>query len=141
MRKIKLKNPDFFKRKLSGAPLFSTSVRAGFQNLIEDTIEKRISLDKIFNIQSPSTFIFTVSGDSMVDLGIYEDDLAIVKKTNEVEDGDIVIADVDGAYTIKTYKKKEGAIWLEAANPFYKKIRPKFKLEIFGKVTGLVRKI
>lgn len=136
MRKIKLKKIKKFK----GAPLFLTNIRAGFQNLIEDTVEKRISLDKHFEITSPSTFIFHVSGDSMVDIGIYEGDLAIVKKTNDIKNNDIVIADVDGFYTIKTYRKKGDEIWLEGANSLYKKIKPKFKLEIFGKVIGITRK-
>lgn len=139
MKKLFLK--DIAKYRLEGAPLFLTKMRAGFQNIAEDDIEKRISLDKEFNIKNPSTFVFSVSGDSMINLGIYEGDLVVVKKTTEVESGDIVIANVDGAYTIKTYKNKEGKIWLEAANPSYKEIRPKFKLEIFGKVTGVVRKI
>ncbi len=136
MRKLKLKNI----KKFMGAPLYLTNIRAGFQNLIEDTVEKRISLDKHFDILSPSTFVFHVSGDSMVDIGIYEGDLAIVKKTNDIKNGDIVIADVDGTYTIKTYKERNGEIWLEAANSFYKKIKPKYKLEIFGKVIGITRK-
>lgn len=138
MRKIKLKNIKRFK---FGAPLFRTNIRAGFQNVIDDDIEKRVSLDRIFEIQSPSTFIFRVSGDSMVDFGIYEDDLAIVKKTTDIKNNDIVVANVDGAYTIKIYKEKGGNIWLEGANPMYKNIKPKFKLEIFGKVIGITRKI
>ena len=138
MRKVKLKNIKRFK---FGAPLFRTNIRAGFQNVIDDDIEKRVSLDRIFEIQSPSTFIFRVSGDSMVDFGIYEDDLAIVKKTTDIKNNDIVVANVDGAYTIKIYKEKGGNIWLEGANPMYKNIKPKFKLEIFGKVIGITRKI
>lgn len=138
MRKVKLKNIKRFK---FGAPLFRTNIRAGFQNVVSDDIEKRVSLDRIFEIQSPSTFIFTVSGDSMVDFGIYEGDLAVVKKTTDIKNNDIVIANVDGAYTIKIYKEKNGNIWLEGANPMYKNIKPKFKLEIFGKVIGITRKI
>lgn len=138
MRKVKLKNIKRFK---FGAPLFRTNIRAGFQNVIDDDIEKRVSLDRIFEIQSPSTFIFRVSGDSMVDFGIYEDDLAIVKKTTDIKNNDIVVANVDGAYTIKIYKEKGGNIWLEGASQMYKNIKPKFKLEIFGKVIGITRKI
>lgn len=137
MRTIKLKKIN----RLKGAPLFYTNIRAGFQNIVQDDIEKRISLDREFEILSPSTFVFHVSGDSMVDIGIYEGDMVVVKKTQDVKDGDIVIANVDGAYTIKTYRKKGDIITLEAANPDYKTIKPKFKLEIFGKVTGVTRKI
>ncbi len=138
MRKIKIKN---IKRLKKGAPLFLTHIRAGFQNLIEDTIEKRISLDREFEIQSPSTFVFTVSGDSMIDIGIYEGDFAIVKKTNDIKDKDVVIANVDGAYTIKIYRQNGNSIRLEAANSSYETIKPKYKLEVFGKVIGIARKV
>ncbi len=143
MRKIPLKKLSKTKilNHKKGAPLFISNIRAGFQNLIENDIETRISLDREFDIQSPSTYLFNVSGDSMIELGIYEGDMVVVKKTNDIKDGDIVIADVDGSYTIKTYKKKGDNIWLEAANSLYKNIRPKFKLEVFGKVIGVIRKI
>ena len=58
-----------------------------------------------------------------------------------INDKDIVIANIDGTYTIKIYRIKNDKIWLEAANPDYKNIYPKFKLDIFGKVTGITRKI
>lgn len=141
MRKLLLKNIKKYKSLFKGAPLFSTSIRAGFQNLIEDDIEKRISLDKEFEIFSPSTFVFHISGDSMINMGIYEGDLAVVKKTSEINDKDIVIANIDGAYTIKIYRKKADKVWLEAANDEYKNIYPKYKLDIFGKVIGVTRKI
>lgn len=136
-----MKNIKKYKSLYKGAPLFSTSIRAGFQNLIEDDIEKRISLDKEFEIFSPSTFVFHISGDSMINMGIYEGDLAVVKKTSEINDKDIVIANIDGAYTIKIYRKKADKVWLEAANDEYKNIYPKYKLDIFGKVIGVTRKI
>ena len=141
MRKLLLKKIKKYKSLYKGAPLFSTSIRAGFQNLIEDDIEKRISLDKEFEIFSPSTFVFHISGDSMINMGIYEGDLAVVKKTSEINDKDIVIANIDGAYTIKIYRKKADKVWLEAANDEYKNIYPKYKLDIFGKVIGVTRKI
>ena len=50
--------------------------------------------------------MFTVSGDSMVDLGIYDGDQVIIKKTNTARNGDIVIAYIDGGYTLKTYRNK-----------------------------------
>lgn len=135
MRKIKLKN---IRR---GAPLFRTHVRAGFQHIIDNEPERRISLDREFEILSPSTFVFHVSGDSMVDVGIYEDDMVIVKKTQDIKDKDIVIANVDNTYTIKFYRNKNNKIYLEPANSNYGIIKPKFKLEIFGKVIGVTRKI
>lgn len=129
-------NPDMF-----GAILFDCPVRAGFPSPAEDSIEKRVSLDVMFNIDSPSTFLFKVSGDSMVDLGIYEGDMVIVKRCSAASDGDVILACVDGEYTLKTFRKKSGKVFLEAANKKYPVIIPQRELTIFGIVTGVVREV
>ena len=129
-------NPDHL-----GAVLFSTPVKAGFPAPAEDYIDKRISLDERFKIDSPSTFLFTVSGDSMVDLGIFESDMVIIKKCLEAKNGDIVLACVDGEFTLKTYRKKNFEVYLEPANQNYPIIKAKDTLTIFGVVTGVVRDI
>jgi len=129
-------NPSMF-----GAVLFASSVRAGFAQALDDFSDERISLDEVFEIDNPSTYLFKVSGDSMVDLGIYDGDTVIVKKCREAQSGDVVLACVDGEFTLKTYKKTKDDVWLEPANANYPNIRPKVSLSIFGKVMGLTRKI
>jgi SOS regulatory protein LexA len=128
-------NPDLF-----GAVMFSTPVRAGFPSPAEDAVEKRVSLDSEFCIDSPSTFIFAVKGDSMIDVGIFEGDMVIVKKKSDPKNGDIVLASVDGEYTLKIFRKKGNDVYLEPANKNYEIIRAKDSMEIFGVVTGSVRK-
>ena len=76
----------------------------------------------------------------MIELGIYEGDKVIVEKTNTAKDGDIVVAFIDGGYTLKTYRNKKGEIWLEPANENYPNLYPKEQLIIFGKAQGIVRK-
>jgi repressor LexA len=139
---IQEKNGHFYiSKELFGAILFSSSVKAGFASVAEDYVEKRVSLDDSFDINNPSTFLFTVSGDSMIDLGIYEGDRVIVKKTNSARDGEIVIAYIDGGYTLKTYRNKQGKVWLEPANANYPNLYPKEQLTIFGVAQGIVRKL
>lgn len=139
---IQEKNNHFYINKdLFGAVLFSSAVKAGFASVAEDSIEKRVSLDESFEIDSPSTFLFTVSGDSMIDLGIFEGDKVIVKKTNTARDGEIVIAYIDDGYTLKTYRNKQGKVWLEPANANYPNLYPKEQLIIFGVAQGIVRKL
>lgn len=139
---IKEKNNKFFiNPEQLGAVLFSSPVKAGFPSIAEDYIEKRISLDEDFLINSPSTFMFDVSGDSMIDLGILEGDRVIVRKTPEAKDGDIVLACVDNEFTLKTYRKKDTDVYLEPANKNYDIIRPERSLTIFGVVTGVVRNL
>ena len=128
-------------KELFGAIEFSSTVKAGFASVAEDAIEKRLSLDEAFEIDSPSTFIFTVSGDSMIDLGIFEGDKVVVRKSSEARNGDVVIAYIDGGFTLKTYRKKDNKVWLEPANSNYPNIYPKEKLEIFGVAQGIVRKL
>lgn len=139
---IREKNNRFYiNKEMFGAVLFTSSVRAGFASVAEDSIEKRMSLDESFEINSPSTFLFTVAGDSMVDLGIFEADKVIITKCTEARDGDVVLAFIDGGYTLKTYRNRNGEIYLEPANSSYPIIRPKEQLSIFGVAKGIVRKL
>ncbi len=127
-------NPDHF-----GAVLFSSAVRAGFASVGEEYIEKRVSLDESFDLDSPSTFMFTVSGDSMVNAGIFDGDKVIIKKTTAARDGEIVLAFIDGGYTLKRFRSKNGKVWLQPENPDYPDIIPEEALTIFGIATGIAR--
>lgn len=129
-------NPEYF-----GAIMFTSSVRAGFATVAEDSIERRVSFDEMFHLDSPSTFVFNVSGDSMVNAGIFDGDKVIVKKTPCAKNGDIVLAFIDNGYTLKTYRQKDGKIWLQPENPEYPIIEPQEVLTIFGIATGIVREL
>ncbi len=133
-------NRFYINKEFFGAVLFSSVVKAGFASVADDYIEKRVSLDETFDINNPSTFLFTVSGDSMINLGIYEGDKVIIKKSNTATNGDIVVAYIDGGYTLKTFRNKNGKVWLEPANPNYPNLYPKEQLVIFGIAQGIVRK-
>jgi len=139
---IREKNNKFYiDSEQFGAILFSSPIKAGFPSTAEDYMERRVSLDEEFRLSSPSTFMFTVSGDSMVDLGIFEGDRVIVRKTSEAKDGEVVLADLDCEYTLKTYRKFRGEVFLEPANKNYEIIKPKNNLTIFGVVTGVIRQM
>lgn len=137
---VKERSGRLYIKTLAGAPLLATKVRAGFANALDDIVDKRISFDEILKLDSPSVFVFKVSGDSMVELGIFEGDYVSIKKTSDAQDGDIVLASIDGSFTLKTYRKKGQKIWLEAANPQYGNIYPKNSLTIFGVATGITRR-
>ncbi|MBR2069627.1 MAG: repressor LexA [Candidatus Gastranaerophilales bacterium] len=131
----------YIKSEKIGANLVSGYVRAGFAGIMDDKIEKRISLDKLLDINSPSTFVFKVSGDSMTDIGILDGDYVVIKKTSEANIGDIVLAIIDNEFTLKVYKKDSKGAYLEPQNPDYPILRPKFSLNIFGVALGITRKI
>lgn len=128
-------NPDYL-----GANLVSSYVKAGFASIMDDKIEKRISFDNIFNVNSPSTFVFKVSGDSMQDIGILDGDYVIIRKTPAAKTGDVVLAVVDNEFTLKTYKIDKNGVYLKPENKNYPVIRPKYSLSIFGVAIGISRK-
>ena len=139
---IREKNGKFFiNPECFGAIMFTSAVRAGFATVAEDSIEKRISLDETFDLDNPSVFVFNVSGDSMVNAGIFDGDKVIVRKTPVAKNGDIVLAFVDNGYTLKTYRQKDGKVWLQPENPEYPIIEPQEVLTIFGVAKGVVREL
>lgn len=123
-----------------GAPLVLTSVKAGFAAIMDDKIEKRISMDDVLEINSPSTFVFRVSGDSMCEIGILDGDYVVVKKTPNANINDIVLAIVDNEFTLKTYKKDAQGVYLKPENKEYPIIRPKYSLSVFGVAIGITRR-
>ena len=116
------------------------TVEAGFPSPAEEELADTMSLDD-FLIQNPqSTFLLKVSGDSMSGAGILPGDMVIVDKGQSPKSGDIVIAEVDGEWTMKYLRKRGSDVALIPANPKYKPIRPKKELKIAGVVTAVVRK-
>ncbi len=84
-------------------------------------------------------FLLKVKGDSMINAHIYDGDLVVVRPGKNADDGDIIVANVDGETTIKRLKKANGSFILKPENDSYPVIDKPF--EIIGKVVGIVRKI
>lgn len=124
-----------------GLPMFN-SVQAGMPTTEEETLMEHVDLND-FLVKNPSrTCLINVRGDSMIDAGIQEGDKVIVEVDAPVTIGDIVVAIVDGDYTVKYFdKSKNGQIILQPGNPKYKPILPQNELRMFGKVVGVIRKM
>lgn len=123
----------------SSARLLGT-VEAGFPSPAEEELADTMSLDDLL-IQNPAaTFLLKVSGDSMSGAGILPGDMVIVDRGQTPKSGDIVIAEVDGAWTMKYLRKRGESVTLLPANPNYRPIKPKSELKIAGVVTAVVRK-
>jgi len=118
-------------------------VAAGSPTLASENIESKINCPNNF-FNSNFDYFLKVKGLSMKDAGIMEDDLVAVKKTNEVKNGDIVIARIDDEVTIKYFNRKsEKIVELQCANEDYKDIIINLEnedLTIEGKSIGLLRK-
>jgi SOS regulatory protein LexA len=116
------------------------TVEAGFPSPAEEELIDTLSLNE-FLIQNPeATFLLKVSGDSMSGAGILPGDMVIVDKGQLPKSGDLVIAEVDGQWTMKYLRKRGESVTLLPANPNYKPIMPKSELRIAGVVTAVVRK-
>lgn len=126
-------------------PLFNSKVPAGFPSPADDHVEARLSPDDYLIEQVDSTFFVTISGYSMIDAGLLPGDKAVVDRSKLASVGDIVLAIVDGEFTIKTLaRSKDGSPLLLPANKSgeYKPIEVKkhMHVEIWGVVTGSFRK-
>ncbi len=86
-----------------------------------------------------SHFILNVTGNSMIDAGIFEGDLVVVDMKKNPRDGDVVVALVDGSNTLKRLVSQKGKVYLKAENKNYSDIYPLEELEIQGVVTSLIR--
>jgi repressor LexA len=122
-----------------GVPL-AGEVSAGFPSPAEEELRDVISFDEYLITKQEESFLLKVDGDSMIGAGIMPDDLVLVERGREPKTGDIVIAEVDGAWTMKYFHKKGKEVYLEAANPKYPRIKPVAELRLGGVVMAVVRK-
>lgn len=126
---------------LLGIPLLENRIPAGAPITVEeDVLSNRLSLDEYLVKDRTGTFLLKVKGDSMIEAGIYEGDIVVVNRNNRAQDGDVVVARIDGEMTLKTLRRRQQQTWLEPANSRYSPIHPVSGLEVLGIVTGLVRR-
>ncbi len=113
-------------------------VAAGRPILAVENIEDLISLEKLFPAEEH--FALRIEGDSMIDAGILDRDIVIVRRQPTADIGDIVVALLEEEATVKQLAMLEGKLHLRPANPRYEPI-PAEHVEIVGKVVGLIRRL
>lgn len=106
-------------------PFADQGVRAGFPSPAQDYMTDSIDLNRELIRHPATTFYARASGDSMKDCGIDDGDLLVIDKALEPQDGDIVVAYIDGEFTLKTvrFDDNEKCIWLIPANKEYSPIK------------------
>ena len=123
MKSIALIDSEFSKElKLQIAP----ELRAGFPSPAEEYLHDSLDFNRDLIKHPESTFYGRVIGDSMIDAGINDGDIAVIDKSREPHNGSIVVAYINNEFTIKyldTTHKEEGYIELRPANAKYKPIR------------------
>jgi len=115
------------------------AIPAGGAVATEEHIDDWMTIDASRVKNPKNSFMLRVTGDSMIDAGIFEGDLLIADSKKQPRVGDIVIGLVDGGNTVKRYVKKDNQFYLQAENAEYPDIHPVNQLEVQGVVTGLVR--
>lgn len=115
-------------------------VTAGLPASAEEELLDSVNLDEFLIEKKAFTYMLEVDGDSMIDAHIEKGDMVLVERTSVAKDGQIVIAEVDGEFTMKYFRKKGDKVWLEPANKNYKPIYPEHSLNITAVLKAVIRK-
>lgn len=128
--------------KLSGVPVFGDAVPAGFPSPAEDYLDMDLNLHE-YLVQNPAaTFCVRANGDSMVDANIQSGDVMVVDRALSPTNNSIVLAVLDGEFTVKRIKKNEDKLYLMPANEQYQpmKITDDMDFQVWGIVTFIIHK-
>ena len=125
---------NFFSRSIVGV------VPAGFASPAAELMGDSITIDEYLVEHPASTVLVKVSGESMINAGINDGDMLVVERNANPSLNSIVVAMIDGDFTVKYLRKDEQSMYLEPANDAFPIIRPESTLEIYGEMVGLFRK-
>ncbi len=136
---------DIHRSAVSGSkllPLFISCVAAGFPSPAEDYMEKRLDLNDLLIKHPAATFFVRVEGDSMRDAGILSGDILVVDRALEAVHGKIVVAVIDGEFTVKRLHIHSGGVTLLPENPAYPalEVKPGSEFQIWGVVTYVIHR-
>jgi len=136
----KNKITNFSTNKKTKIKLYTTSISAGFPSPAEDHMDVSLDINEYLVKHPSSTFYIYVKGDSMINAGIFDGDLMIVDRSLEVKSNSIVVAVINGEFTVKKIKKDSGNIYLIPDNKNYKPIllEDSMDFQIWGIVTHTI---
>ena len=146
MKKKKIDEVFTFYKSIQGTvklEFVEEGISAGFPSPADDFKNKRISLDEELIADVNSTYYARVSGESMIDAGLDDNDLLVIDKSIPPRDGKIAVCCVDGEYTVKRLKITDECVYLMPANENYKpiKVTEEKQLLIWGIVTYVIKKV
>ncbi len=128
-------------RTNSSVSFATAKVPAGFPSPADDYLDRPLDFNELLIENAAATFAVRVAGDSMINAGIFPEDIAIVDRSRNPSDKDVILALVDGGFTIKRYRRRHGRVWLQAENPAYAdtEISEEMCFEVWGVVTKAIR--
>jgi len=126
-----------------GAVYFDTGISAGFPSPAEDFKQERLSLDNELIKNKEATFFARVSGQSMVDAGLSDNDLLVIDRSLSPAHNKIAVCFLDGEFTVKRLKVEKDEVWLQPENKNYQpiKITEENDFVIWGIVTNVIKKV
>ena len=126
-----------------GAVYFDTGISAGFPSRAEDFKQERLSLDNELIKNKEATFFARVSGQSMIDAGLSDNDLLVIDRSLSPAHNKIAVCFLDGEFTVKRLKVEKDEVWLQPENKNYKpiKITEENDFVIWGIVTNVIKKV
>lgn len=121
-------------------PLFSDKIAAGFPSSANDYIENHLDLNQLMIKHPSATFFVRVEGDSMKDAGIASGDLLVVDRSISPAHGKIVVAILDGEFTVKRLMIQRNVVFLVPENSSYSpiKVKPDSQFQVWGIVTYVI---
>ena len=127
----------FNNKKSADVGLHISSINAGFPSPAEDYVDVSLNLNDYLVKHPSSTFYIYVKGDSMIGSGIYDGDLMVVDRSLEPQSNNVVVAVIDGEFTVKKIYKKNNQIYLLPDNKNYQPIHIKegMDFQVWGIVT------
>jgi repressor LexA len=139
-RGMRIIDPEFkpHGNEESNVPLIG-HVAAGFPILADENVERYVPVPRHLIKSEGRYYALRVRGDSMINAGIFDGDLVIVKANNVANPNDIVVALIGDEVTVKRFIVDGGMNYLKAENPAYHDIYPQEEWSIQGKVVGLIR--
>ena len=121
-------------------PMIDASVPAGVPVSAIDVGSQPLVFDEYLVKKPNETFVIPIKGDSMIEAGIFDGDLAVVERSSKAKAGDFVIANVDNEFTLKELVRDRGQYALKPHNQKYPLIHPQGNLQVIGILVGLVRR-
>lgn len=135
--------PDISKDTSSGALFVDVGISAGFPSPADDFKEERLSLDSMLVKNKLATFYARVSGQSMIDAGLDDNDLLVIDRSLEPEHNRIAVCFLDGEFTVKRLRVEKDGVWLQPENANYQpiKVTEENEFVIWGIVTNVIKKV
>ena len=124
-------------------PFFESTVPAGFPSPADDYLDRELDLNDLIVRHPAATFFVRVAGESMIGAGIHSGDILVVDRAEEPVDNKIVVAVINGEFTVKRLVQDEEGIFLVAENPDFDSIpiRVDSDFSVWGVVTYVIHQV